>query len=137
MILLDTNVISELMKTSPSFKVIDWLDQQDTTQLFISTITIAEITYGLQALPAGSRKTSLENAFIKVIQNAFQSRIFSFDEAAAYQYGKIMIQRKESGHPMSMFDGQICAIAYTQRTAIATRNIRDFSDCGVDLINPF
>jgi toxin FitB len=137
MILIDTNIISEMMKPFPSPNVITWLDQQETTQLFISTITIAEIAYGINALPQGNRRALVDDAFNQTILSAFKHRILSFDESAAHLYGKIMGQRKESGLPLSMPDGQISAIARAHGATIATRNIRDFIDCGVDLVDPF
>lgn len=137
MILLDTNVISEMMKKSPSANVITWIDEQEVTQLFITTITIAEISYGLNVLPKGSRRRFLEDALNKTIEHAFKHRLLSFDETAAHLYGKMMGHRKELGRPLSVLDGQIAAIALAQKASVATRNIRDFSDCGLDLINPF
>lgn len=125
------------MKPSPSSKVINWLDQQETTKLFISTISIAEISYGLNALPEGRRRVQLVQAFNKAIIESFKHRVLSFDESAAYTYGKIMSKRKELGRPLSILDGQIAAIAYTQGSAIATRNVNDFTECGVEIINPF
>lgn len=137
MMLVDTNIISEMMKPFPSTKVIAWLDQQDVTQLFISTVTLAEISYGLNILPKGDRRTLLEVAFNKAIKEAFYPRILSFDESAAYLYGKIMGYRKELGRPLSIADGQISSIARAHEFALATRNISDFIDCGIHLINPF
>lgn len=137
MIILDTNIISEMMKQNPASKVFNWLNQQDTLKLFITTITIAEISYGINALPPGKRQISLADAFNKLIKAAFKHRIAPFDEAAAHQYGKLMSLRKELGRPLSILDGQIAAIALTQGKAVATRNIRDFSDTGLELINPF
>jgi predicted nucleic acid-binding protein len=137
MILLDTNVISEMMKTACSTAVMNWIDQQESTQLFITTITIAEIMYGLNALPEGSRRNKLEDSFNMAIMDAFQHRILDFDELAARIYGKIMAQRKNMGRPLSIPDGQIAAIAHVHGSRGATRNIRDFADCGLNLINPF
>lgn len=137
MIILDTNIISELMKQIPDTSVIDWVDQQEVTQLFITSITIAEISYGLNVLPSGKRRNYLEHAFDNAILSAFKHRILSFDELAAHNFGKIMGQRKEMGRPLNIADGQIIAIAYTQNAVIATRNIGDFSHCGLDLIDPF
>src|SRR3990167_9160330 len=117
MIILDTNIISEMMKSSPAAKVSGWLDQQEVTQLYITTITIAEISYGLNVLPKGSRRQLLENAFNKTIQAAFKHRILSFDEPAAHLYGKMMGHRKEFGRPLSVLDGQIAAIARVQDAA--------------------
>jgi len=137
MILLDTNIISELMKTIPDANVIRWIDQQDVMQLTLSTITIAEISYGLNVLPEGQRKSSLEMSFNNVLREGFEYRVFAFDEVAAHLYGKIMSRRKELGKPMSLPDGQIAAIARAQNAAVATRNLSDFSNCGLELINPF
>lgn len=137
MILLDTNIISEMMKPIPSNNVIVWIDQQESTQLFISTVTIGEIVYGLNALPEGSRRNLLEEAFNKSIMDAFRHRVLSFDEAAAHLYGKIMASRRALGRPLNIPDGQIAAIAHANGLAVATRNTRDFSDCGLSLINPF
>ena len=137
MILLDTNIISELMKPNPSSDVITWMDQQEAVQLFISTVTVAEISYGISILPNGNRRRLLETAFGNAIIHAFEYRILSFDEAAAYAYAKIMSQRKKLGKPMSVPDGQIAAIASANRFAVATRDLDDFSNCWIDLINPF
>lgn len=137
MIIVDTNVISELMRASPAIKVIKWLDQQNITDLYITTITIAEISYGLNALPSGRRRQELENNFNKAIHHAFSHRILQFTESAALNYGKLMANRKKLGRPLSVLDGQIAAIAFTQNATLATRNIKDFSDCELDLANPF
>jgi predicted nucleic acid-binding protein len=137
MIILDTNIISEMMKQTPSFKVIKWIDHQDSIELYITTITIAEIAYGINALPKCNRRQLIEDAFNKLLNTAFKHRILSFDETSAHQYGKLMGLRKEIGKPLSILDGQIAAIAYTQTKAVATRNTRDFVDCEVELINPF
>lgn len=137
MIIIDTNILSELMKTSPSLSVINWLNQQEATQIFTTTITIAEMSYGLHALPQGKRRTLLEDAFNNAIDDAFKHRILPFDEPAAHQYGKIMGYRKAMGNPCSAPDGQIAAIALVHKATIATRNRRDFIDSGVRLVNPF
>lgn len=137
MIVLDTNVISEMMKALPSLKVMAWIDQQNTSDLFVTTITIAEIVYGLRVLSIGNRRKMLENAFHKTINQAFDGRILGFDELAANRYGQLMADRKKMGRPFSVLDGQIAAIAHIKRFKIATRNIPDFSDCSIDLLNPF
>jgi predicted nucleic acid-binding protein len=136
MILLDTNIISEMMKPVPNVIVMSWIGRQDILQMFISTITIAEISYGLNVLPQGIRN-GLEEAFNKAIAEAFTGRLLVFDESAAHHYGKIMSYRKELGKPLGVPDGQIAAIARAHGAAMATRNLRDFMDCGLQLINPF
>ena len=137
MILLDTNIISEMMKQSPNTQVLDWFNQQKSTALFISTITIAEISYGLHALPNGKRRQYLEEAFHQVLHVGFKHRILSFDETAARLYGKLMANRKAIGKPLSAPDGQIAAIASAHAFVLATRNHRDFAECDLAVINPF
>lgn len=137
MILIDTNIISEMMKSKPDVNIMNWLDQQEAIHLHISTVTIAEIAYGINALPEGNRRNTLEKSFHSVLKEAFEHRILSFDEAAAHFYGKIMSSRKARGKPLSILDGQIAAIARANSFSIATRNSKDFVDCGLDLINPF
>lgn len=137
MIILDTNIISEMMRPQPNPNVIRWLNQQFSTDLFMSTISIAEIEYGLYVLPQGKRKQQLQSRFLQFIAQAFQYRVVDFDEKAAKYYGKIMGEGKLNGRPVSVPDGQIAAIALSNHAAIATRNIKDFEYCGALLINPF
>lgn len=137
MILLDTNVVSEVMKVTPSSAVLEWLNAQDSESLYLSTVTIGEIEYGLRILPIGKRRLQLKERFEQFISHAFAQRVLAFDEAAARSYGDVMGIREELGRPMSVPDGQIAAIARSSGLAIATRNIRDFEDCSVDLVNPF
>lgn len=137
MIILDTNIISEMMKQTPSMRVIAWMDTQEVMQLFITTITIAEISYGLNALPLGNRRNKLEDAFNNAIMDAFRYRILPFDETAALCYGKLMGSRKNLGQPLGILDGQIAAIAQAHEATVATRNINDFRDYALVLVNPF
>ena len=130
MILVDTNVISEIMKGAPSEVVLDWLNDQKSTDLYISAITIGEIEYGLRILPTGKRQVQLKDRFERFVALAFAQRILAFDEPAARS-------RKEIGRPMSVTDGQIAATARARGLAVATRNTSDFVDCGIDLIDPF
>ena len=137
MIVIDTNIISEVMKPSPSLAVLKWLNQQNSNSLFVSTITLGEIEYGLRILPTGKRRHELKERFEQFIFQAFRQRILVFDEAAARSYGEVMGHRKDLGRPMSVPDGQIAAIARSKGFAIATRNTSDFEECGFDLFNPF
>ena len=137
MIILDTNIVSEMMKTAPFRTVLDWLNAQDAASLYVTTITLAEIGYGLRLLPDGQRRRLLAERFDRFIAGAFDQRILSFDEAAARAYGDIMGHRKELGRPISITDGQIAAIARANGFGIATRNIKDFEDSQIALINPF
>lgn len=137
MIILDTNVVSEFMTSPPASQVLEWLNAQSVTSLYLSTITIAEIGYGLRALPIGKRRKLLSERFDQFVATAFSERILSFDEDAANIYGEIMCHRKELGRPMSNLDGQIAAIARSKHFSVATRNIKDFEECQIELINPF
>lgn len=137
MIVLDTNVVSEIMKPSPKRSVVDWLNGQETAALYLSTITLAEIGYGLHIMPDGKRRRSLEDRFEKFIADAFDQRILAFDLGAARAYGDVMGRRKTLGRPMSILDGQIASIARANHFAVATRNVDDFEECGLSLINPF
>ncbi len=137
MILIDTNIISEIMSQSPAVNVVKWINNQNSLFLFVSTISIAEINYSLRIMPDGQRKTVLAERFTFFIKKAFEQRILVFDESAAVQYAEVMGHRKETGRPMSVPDGQIAAIARVNDFQIATRNVRDFEDCGVIVINPF
>ncbi len=137
MILVDTNVVSEIMTVAPSQTVIGWLNRQDSSALYLSAISIAEVSYGLQVLPDGKRRRQLQQKFEQFLVAAFKHRILSFDERAARVYGDVMGHRKEIGRPLGIPDGQIAAIARTNNCAVATRNIRDFEECGIELINPF
>lgn len=137
MIVLDTNIISEVMRPQPDPAVIQWLDQQETSLLYLTTITLAEIRYGPGILPDGERKQRLINRFEAYVDKAFEGRILDFTADAASRYADIMANRRKAGLPMSMADGQIAAIASARHFAVATRNIRDFERCGLELINPF
>jgi hypothetical protein len=137
MILIDTNVVSEIMKAAPSQTVVNWLNNQKSSSLYVSTITIGEIEYGLRLLPAGKRRFQLKERFERFVSLAFAHRILAYDEAAARTYGEVMGHCKEIGRPMSIPDGQIGAIARSKGYTIATRNTSDFEDCGVELIDPF
>lgn len=137
MILIDTNVISEIMKVAPSESVVNWLNSQKTNSLYVSTVTIGEIEYGLRILPAGKRRLQLSERFERFVSLAFAQRILAYDEASARAYGEVMGHRRELGRPISVPDGQIAAIARSNGFTVATRNITDFEDCGVELIDPF
>jgi predicted nucleic acid-binding protein len=137
MILIDTNILSAAMAPSPPKSVIDWLNQQETNDLCLSTITVAEISYGLSVQPLGRRRRDLADRFEAFVSRGFEQRILSFDEPAARLYGEIMGHRKELGRPMSTLDGQIASIARAHHLVLATRNTRDFQECGLELENPF
>jgi predicted nucleic acid-binding protein len=136
-ILLDTNVISAVMAPVPNAAVVGWLDRRPTASLYLCAVTIAEIGYGLHALPEGRRRRSLEHRFARFVAEGFAGRILPFDERAAGLYGETMAVRRRAGRPMSILDGQIAAIARAHRFALATRNVRDFEATGLEVVDPF
>ncbi|MEA3410198.1 MAG: type II toxin-antitoxin system VapC family toxin [Pseudomonadota bacterium] len=137
MILIDTNVISEIMKVEPSEAVVSWLNDQKSDALYVSAVTIGEIEYGLRVMPIGKRQLRLKERFERFVSLAFAQRVLAYDETAARAYGENMGLRKETGRPMNIPDGQIAAIARANTLTVATRNTRDFEDCGIELIDPF
>ena len=137
MILLDTNVVSEVMRARPAEAVITWLNGQNSEKFYVSSITIGEISYGLRILPDGKRRSGLRERFERFVALAFDQRVLAYDESAARIYGDLMGDRKELGLPMSVPDGQIAAIARVNHLAVATRNVVDFKNCGIDVVNPF
>lgn len=137
MILLDTNVVSEVMHQRPSDNVLNWLNECNNADLFISSITIAEICYGLRILPPSQRRQLLEMRFEQFVSKSFAGNILDFNDSAARAYAEIMAMSKEKGRPMSLPDGQIAAIAQINYLQLATRNITDFECYGIQLINPF
>lgn len=137
MTLLDTNVVSAVMTPSPMPAVLRWLDRQVTEDLYLSAVTVAEIAYGLRVLPDGKRRRTLAERFERFVALGFDQRVLGFDSSAALAYAEIMGHRKEVGRPMSVLDGQIAAIARSRRMALATRNTRDFEECGLEVVNPF
>ena len=137
MIVLDTNVVSAVMMPSPPPSVISWLNDQPSDLVFLPTVAIAEIAYGLQALPEGKRRRGLRERFERFVAEGFGQRILAFGEPAAHEYGALMAHRRSIGRPMSVLDGQIAAIARTAGAAVATRNVRDFQECGLTILDPF
>lgn len=138
MIVLDTNVLSELMRPDPDQAVIAWMDSQEPAQLFLTAVTVAEILYGIAHLPDGKRKAGLRERGVAMLQEDFAGRVISFDEAAAAQYAEVVCERQASGRSISMADAQIAAICRTLNGAtLATRNSRDFEGIGLDLANPW
>lgn len=137
MILLDTNVVSEAMRRSPNARVLDWLNSCKSSSLHVSSITIAEISYGISALRAGKRRSALMSRFKAFLDQGFLDRILSFDDPAARLYGELMAHRKSLGRPMSILDGQIAAIAQLHGMRVATRDMGGFEETGIDLVNPW
>ena len=137
MILLDTNVISELMRTEPAQIVLDWFGDHDSGDLFISAVAEAELRTGVAILPDGQRRDRLQLAIDAMIYQDFQGRVLPFDSLAAKAYAEIAAQRRAAGHPIAEADCQIAAIARASDAPIATRNVKDFDGCGIRVINPW
>jgi predicted nucleic acid-binding protein len=136
-IILDTNVLSELMVPIPSTVVLRWLAAQPSSSLFTTTITEAEILYGLELLPRGKRRLALQTAVDAMFEEDFSDRILPFDSDAARVYPQISAYRRASGRPIAQLDAQIAAIASSRGAALATRNARDFEHCGISVLNPW
>lgn len=137
MIVLDTNVLSELLRPAPDPAVIMWLEAQTPAQVFTTAITEAEIRYGVARLEAGRRREGLMAAITAIFAEDFAGRVLAFDAECATAYADIVAARERSGRPISQFDAQIAAIARMHDAAIATRNVKDFEALGLTLLNPF
>ena len=137
MIVLDTNVVSELMRPSPAAQVIEWVSQQAAPTMYFTTISEAELRYGVAILPAGRRRDGLLSGIEGMLREDFAGRIIPFDRAAALAYAEIAAGRRASGHPINHADCQIAAIARSTGAAVATRDEEDFEGCGIDVINPW
>jgi predicted nucleic acid-binding protein len=133
-ILLDTNVVSELMKSTPDRAVMVWMDAVPGATAFLSAVTQAEILYGVALVPKGKRREGLTHAAHTVLETYFRGRILPFDSDAAEA---LAAARREAGRPISQSDAQIAAIARSRGAALATRNVPDFQGCGIEIINPW
>ena len=137
MILLDTNILSELMRADVSKRVVAWLDLQPVSSLFICAITRAELELGLCLLPNGKRKVKLEQAAREMFDD-FAGRCLPFEESAAIRYARVVARRRKTGQPISVEDAQISALALTHGMKLATRNTRDFTSIErLKLVNPW
>jgi predicted nucleic acid-binding protein len=137
MIVLDTNVISELLRPAPSATVEAWLAAQDGAEVYFTAVGEAELRQGIALLPQGKRRASLSKAVEAMLEEDFRNRILPFDRAAARAYASITAERRAAGRPISQFDCQIAAIARSRQAAVATRNTADFSGCGIEVIDPW
>jgi toxin FitB len=137
MILLDTNVISELWRSKRNMGVERWIDLQPTATLFVSAITMAELHFGVCRLPEGSKKNVLLSALEKMTTDTFAQRILPFDARCTRAFGHLRAERERAGRPIVFADAAIAATALTYGLRLATRNLRDFDEIGLDLIDPF
>ena len=137
MIVVDTNVVSELMVPSPADAVIEWVSAQEAHTLYFTTISEAELRYGVAILPIGRRREQLLVAVEHMLREDFAGRVIPFDRQAARAYAAIAAARRAAGRPIKYADCQIAAIARSVGASVATRNVRDFEGCGIDVINPW
>ncbi|WP_047454210.1 type II toxin-antitoxin system VapC family toxin [Rhizobium rhizogenes] len=137
MIVLDTNVISELWKAEPDPNVLAWIDAQMVETLYLSTITIAELRFGLATMPEGKRRTIYQDRLEREVLPAFSGRVLPFDLDASQAYAKLMAQAKEAGKAIGKADGYIAATAAARGMTVATRDTSPFEAAGLNVINPW
>lgn len=137
MIVLDTNVISELWRAAPDPKVLAWVDAQVVETLYLSAVTVAELRFGLASMPAGKRRTIYEDRLEHEVLPAFSGRVLAFDLEASRAYADLMVRAKAAGRPIGLADGYIAATAATRSLMVATRDTNPFKAAGVQTINPW
>ena len=137
MIILDTNILSALMQQRPTREVIDWLDQQSAESIWITSITVFEIRYGLSLLEPGQRRVALEQRFSDIVTTDLANRVLVFDVRSSDQAARLAAERKARGRPVDMRDTFIAGIAMAHGTALATRNTAHFQDLPIQVINPW
>jgi hypothetical protein len=136
-IILDTNVLSALMRQEPEAPVVAWLDDQPAESVWITSVTLFEGRLGLALLPKGRRRRALEAAFASLLKEDLEDRVLDFDSAAATEAALLAAERQKQGHPVDMRDTQIAGIALARRATLATRNVRHFRDLKVPVVDPW
>ncbi len=136
MIIVDTNVVSELMRPSPAPAIVSWVRSQPDDELYTTAITLAEVGYGIERLPEGRRKRLLQTTAEKVFAT-FEDQVLPFDAVAAAQYPTIASARERAGMPIDGFGAQIASICRARQARLATRNLNDFHGTGIDLLDPW
>jgi len=137
MLILDTNVISEILRPSPETKIIAWLGARPRSTLFTTTITRAELLYGVHLLPDGRRKHALLTAVLHIFDTDLYGQVLGFDPHAADLYAQIAATRRQMGRPISQFDAMIAAVTRSIGARLVTRNNKDFDHCGIETVNPW
>ncbi len=137
MIVVDTNVLSELGKLLPSPQVLAWFAAQPVTDLFTTSVTQAEVYIGIELMPRGKRRDAIKSVADTAFETQFAGRILPFDGEAARAVGSIVSTRRQLGRPIEIMDAQIAAIALSRRAVIATRDVTDFANCGVRVVDPW
>jgi predicted nucleic acid-binding protein len=136
-IVLDTDVVSEVIRVEPNPEVIGWIDGLLDDEVFITAVTEAELLYGMEQLPDGKRKSALGGAIEEIVEDDFRDRVLPFDHGAASHYGRIVAGRERVGRPIAALDAQIASICAFWGATLATRNISDFVGTGIELVNPW
>lgn len=137
MIVLDSDVLSALMRPEPGAAVISWLDAQPAESIWTTAITVFEIRYGLALLAAGRRKRQLEDAFARTVDEDLEGRVLPFDREAAGEAASRCAERRAAGKPVDFRDIEIAGIVSARRATLATRNLRHFQDLGISLVDPW
>lgn len=137
MIILDTNVLSSLMRIAPDRAVLDWLDSQPSESIWLTSITVSESRLGLMLLPVGKRRAALERSFEQLLTDDLDHRVLPFDEPAAREAAALGAARQRAGRPVDLRDTQIAGIAVVRRATLATRNARHFGDLAIPIIDPW
>jgi len=137
MIILDTNVVSELLRQRPNERVMAWLDTQPRTSVWITSVTILEIEFGLEILARGKQRSALTEAFEAVLTHDIGGRVAPFDRAAAQKAAVLMASRSKAGRPVELRDTMIAGIALASRASLATRNVSHFADLSISVLNPW
>ncbi len=134
MIVLDTNVLSEVLRPASEARVLQWLANESRAALFTTTVTRVKVFYGIRLLPAGARRQSLWDATQIIFDEEFAGRVLTFDDDAADAYADIASSRRSQGKPISQFDAMIAAVVRSRGATLATRNVKEFIDCGIEII---
>lgn len=137
MLVLDTNVISEVLRPKPDVRIKAWLEALPRASVFTTSISQAEILYGIAILPQGRRQSDLLKAAALMFDEDFEGRVLPFDSEAARIYVRLASARRRAGFPISFADAQIAAITLSRGGRLATRNVRDFAECGIEIVNPW
>ncbi len=137
MMVLDTNVVSELMRQVPAPKVLAWMDRQNVTELFLTSVIVAELLHGVARLPNGIRKRNMAQELALLLEQDFENRVLPFDSSSAQNYAELLSEREAAGKPMAALDAQIAAVCIQHGAALVTRNSKHFQDIGLELINPW
>jgi len=136
-IVLDTNVVSELVRPSPNRSVVEWVDEHDSSELVITALTAAELRAGVALLPEGRRRDELGMRIESLLVETFAGNVLAFDVGSSAYYAEVLAVRTRGGRPITTFDAQIAAVCRQYDSVLATRNTTDFTDTGIQLVNPW